>query len=202
MQKSKLQNILFTIVMAFVMVYAMVCYNIALDKGQMSNEIFLIAFHEIPIMWPIACILEYFVVEKLAAKLAFRFVSPQDKPIFITLAISSMIVCLMCPTMSFIATLLFMNPGKEIIALWLQKWVQNFPMALCWQIFFAGPGVRNFFRLFEGKKKAANETVAEKRVKNIAEKPIEVEEEIAEKYLSRKQEQKADPKGSVFFCFV
>ena len=113
MQKSKLQNILFTIVMAFVMVYAMVCYNIALDKGQMSNEIFLIAFHEIPIMWPIACILEYFVVEKLATKLAFRFVTPQDKPIFITLAISSMIVCLMCPTMSFIATLLFMNPGKE-----------------------------------------------------------------------------------------
>ena len=149
MQKSKLQNILFTIVMAFVMVYAMVCYNIALDKGQMSNEIFLIAFHEIPIMWPIACILEYFVVEKLATKLAFRFVTPQDKPIFITLAISSMIVCLMCPSMSFIETLLFMNPGKEIIALWLQKWAQNFPMALCWQIFFAGPGVRNFFRLFE-----------------------------------------------------
>ena len=87
MQKSKLQNILFTIVMAFVMVYAMVCYNIALDKGHMSNEIFLIAFHEIPIMWPIACILEYFVVEKLATKLAFRFVTPQDKPIFITLAI-------------------------------------------------------------------------------------------------------------------
>ena len=106
MQKSKLQNILFTIVMAFVMVYAMVCYNIALDKGQMSNEIFFIAFHEIPIMWPIACILEYFVVEKLAAKLAFRFVSPQDKPIFITLAISSMIVCLMCPTM-----MLYCNPA-------------------------------------------------------------------------------------------
>ena len=193
MQKSKLQNILFTIVMAFVMVYAMVCYNIALDKGQMSNEIFLIAFHEIPIMWPIACILEYFVVEKLAAKLAFRFMTPQDKPIFITLAISSMIVCLMCPTMSFIATLLFMNPGKEIIALWLQKWAQNFPMALCWQIFFAGPGVRNFFRLFDagsGSSEARAKSVGrtgygeEKRVKNIAEKPIEVEEEIAEKYLS------------------
>mgnify|MGYP000677077895 CR=1 FL=1 len=41
----------------------MVCYNIAIDKGGMTNEIFLLAFHEIPIMWPIACILEYFVVE-------------------------------------------------------------------------------------------------------------------------------------------
>ena len=33
--------------MAFVMVYAMVCYNIAIDKGGMTNEVFLLAFHEI-----------------------------------------------------------------------------------------------------------------------------------------------------------
>lgn len=64
MPKTRLQNIIFTLIMAFVMVYAMVCYNIALDKGGMTNEIFLLAFHEIPIMWPIACILEYFAVER------------------------------------------------------------------------------------------------------------------------------------------
>lgn len=51
MQRTKLQNFIFTVVMAFIMVYGMVCYNIALDKGGMSNEIFLIAFHEMPIMW-------------------------------------------------------------------------------------------------------------------------------------------------------
>ena len=152
MQKSKLQNILFTIVMACVMVYAMVCYNIALDKGQMSNEIFLIAFHEIPIMWPIACILEYFVVEKLAAKLAFRFVSPQDKPIFITLAISSMIVCLMCPTMSLIAALLYYPyyAGFHVLTL-LANWGKlvcfNFPFAFFSQLFFIQPLVRTLFRV-------------------------------------------------------
>lgn len=145
MPKTKLQNVIFTLIMAFVMVYAMVCYNIAMDKGGMTNEVFALAFHEIPIMWPIACILEFFVVEKLATKLAFRIVSPQDKPAFITIAISAMIVCLMCPVMSFIATFLFMDPGKQIIAFGLQKTVQNFPMALCWQIFFAGPAVRNAF---------------------------------------------------------
>lgn len=140
--------------MAFVMVYAMVCYNIAIDKGGMSNEIFLIAFHEIPIMWPIAIILEMFVFEKLAIKLAFRFINPEkDNPFFITLGISCMIVCLMCPTMSLIATLLFAHPGSQVIAVWLQKLALNFPMALCWQVFFAGPGVRNFFRLFEKKAK-------------------------------------------------
>lgn len=64
MPKSKVQNVLFTIVMAFVMVYALVCYNIALDKGGMSNEIFLIAFHEIVIMLPVAFVLEFFIVMK------------------------------------------------------------------------------------------------------------------------------------------
>lgn len=152
MPKTKLQNVIFTIIMAFVMVYAMVCYNIALDKGGMSNEIFLLAFHEIPIMWPVAFVLELFVVERLSKKLAFRIVSPEDKPIFITLAICSMIVCLMCPIMSFIATLLFKHPGSEVIAVWLQTTLLNFPVALCWQIFFAGPLVRNAFRLFVREK--------------------------------------------------
>ena len=46
MQRTKLQNFIFTAIMAFIMVYGMVCYNIAIDKGEMSNEIFLIAFHE------------------------------------------------------------------------------------------------------------------------------------------------------------
>ena len=153
-KKSFLQNLIFTAVMAFVMVYAMVCYNIAIEMGGMSNRIFLIAFHEIPVMWPIAIILEMFVFEKLAIKLAFRFVTPgKDSPIFITLGISTMIVCLMCPTMSLIAALLFAHPGSQVVAVWLQKLTLNFPMALCWQVFFAGPGVRNFFKLFEKKKK-------------------------------------------------
>lgn len=112
MKKTKLQNFIFTAIMAFVMVYAMVCYNIALDKGGMSNSIFLIAFHEIPIMWPVAIILELLVAERLAVKLAFRIVRKDDRPVFITLAISSMIVCIMCPAMSLIAVCLFMHPGN------------------------------------------------------------------------------------------
>lgn len=118
-KKSRLENILFTLVMAFVMVYAMVCYNIAIDKGGMTNEVFL---------------------------LAFRLVNPkEDKPVFVTLAICSMIVCLMCPVMSLIATVLFARPGNQVIAVWLQKLALNFPMALCWQIFFGGVFVRNLF---------------------------------------------------------
>ena len=147
MPKTKLQNVVFTLMMAFAMVYGMICYNIALNRGGMTYEVFLLAFHELIIMWPVAVILELFVVEKLSQKLAFRIVNPaEDKPIFVLLAICSMIVCLMCPMMSFVATLLFKAPGKEIIAVWLETTVLNFPMALCLQIFFAGPFVRLIFR--------------------------------------------------------
>ena len=63
MPKTKLQNVFFTIMMAFLMVYAMICYNISLSIGGMTNQVFLMAFGEMKIMWPAAIILEFFVVE-------------------------------------------------------------------------------------------------------------------------------------------
>lgn len=155
MPKTKLQNVIFTLLMALVMVYALICYNIALDKGGLSNAVFLLAFHELTFMWPIAVILELFVVEKLAQKLAFRIIAPEfNEPIFIVFAISAITVCLMCPMMSLVATVLFKNPGSEIIAVWFQTTVMNFPMALFWQIFFAGPCVRFVFRMLFRKQMA------------------------------------------------
>ncbi len=138
--------------MAFVMVYAMICYNIALNVGGIQNFVFLAAFKEMLIMWPIAIALELLFVGKLAQKLAFRFVTPgKDPMIMMILAISAMSVCLMCPLMSLVATILFKNAGKELVAVWIQTTVINFPMALCWQIFFAGPLVRNVFGFFVRK---------------------------------------------------
>ena len=152
MPKTKLQEVVFTILMVFVMVYAMICYNIALNMGGMSNIIFLNACHELIIMGPLAFILDFFLYGSLSKKLAFRIVTPGvDKPIMLILAISSITVCLMCPTMSLIATILFTHPGSQVVAVWIQKLALNFPMALCWQTFFAGPFVRNLFGLFERK---------------------------------------------------
>lgn len=44
MPKSLGQEILFTILMVLVMVYAMICYNIALATGGMTNSVFLAGF--------------------------------------------------------------------------------------------------------------------------------------------------------------
>ena len=128
------------------MVYVMVVYNIAVDKGGMSNQIFLMAFHEFPIMVTAGFILELFVVGRIVPELAFRMVTPgKDRPIAVILVISALTVCFMCPIMSFIATLVFQGLSADLIASWLQISVRNFPMALCWQIFYAGPLVRWIF---------------------------------------------------------
>ena len=146
MPKTKLQSFIFTVIMAFVMVYAMICYNISLNIGGMSNEVFLLAFHEMVIMWPVAIVLEFFLIEKLSHKIMFQLVDPkQDRPLMIKLVLCSTIVCLMCPIMSFIATLLFKGAGSEILSVWLQTAAFNFPMALTWQIFFGGVFVRWMF---------------------------------------------------------
>ena len=147
--QNKLQDVIFTVFMAFVMVYAMICYNISLNVGGMQNFIFLAAFKEMIIMWPIAIVLELLFVGKLAQKLAFRFVTPgKDPVIMIILGISAMSVCLMCPLMSLVATILFKNAGAEFVAVWFRTTVMNFPMALCGQLFVAGPLVRNVFGFF------------------------------------------------------
>lgn len=146
MPKTKFQEVIFTIMMVFVMVYAMICYNIALNTGGMDNSVFLAAFHELIIMGPIAFVLDFIIVSPLAKKKAFKMVNvKKDNPFHIVLAISFVSVAMMCPFMSFAATFLFKNAGSNIVAVWLETTALNFPMALCWQIFYAGPLVRWIF---------------------------------------------------------
>ena len=152
MPQTTFQRVVFTILMAIIMVYGMIVYNVALNTGGVTNATFLMALHEMPIMVPIAVVLEFFVVEKLATKLAFTVVRPTDRPQIITYAISTMIVCLMCPTMSLIATLLFKEPS---FGTWVHTWGCNMPMALIWQLLFCGPLTRLIFRTLFRKQLAA-----------------------------------------------
>ena len=62
---------------------------------------------------------------------------PDDPPQFITYAISICICCIMCPIMSFAATLLFKE--NKTFGTWVQTWGMNFPMALLYQMFYCGP---------------------------------------------------------------
>ena len=148
MPKTKFQDFVYTLIMVIVMVYGMVCYNISLNVRGLQNFVFLEALKELPIMGTAAFLLEFFVIGKLSQKLAFRLIDPKkEKPIFIVLAISSIIVCLMCPIMSLIGTSLLGNGSiSTLFARWLQTLVLNFPMAFFYQIFYAGPFVRWIFK--------------------------------------------------------
>ena len=143
MPKTKFEDAIFTAIMATLMVYGMIVYNIALSKGDLTNEAFLLALNELKIMMPVAFALEFFAVGKIAPKLAFKVVRPTDRPQVITYAISVCICCIMCPVMSFIAMLLFKEPS---FAVWVKTAAMNMPCALIWQLLFCGPLVRLIFR--------------------------------------------------------
>ena len=72
------------------------------------------------------------------------------------LAISAASVWIMCPCMSFFATLLFKDShNAQFLAIWIQTTVMNFPMALLLQFFFAGPITRRIFGALFREKNAA-----------------------------------------------
>ena len=144
MPKNKFENAVFTALMALLMVYGMICYNIALNLGAMTNEVFVMALGELKIMWPVAFVLELFVVGRIAPMLAFSFMRPSARTQFITYAISFCICSLMCPLMSLIATFLFKQPS---LATFAQTWAMNLPAAFLWQFVVCGPVVRLAFRL-------------------------------------------------------
>lgn len=154
MPKNKFQDVVLTAIMATIMVYGMVVYNVALATGGLTVESFLLALYELPIMVPIAFVLEFFAVGKIARRLAFTVMRPTDRPQFITYAISICICCIMCPLMSLVATILFKD--TKTFATWVQTWTMNFPMAICYQMLYCGPLVRLIFRaIFREKQQEA-----------------------------------------------
>lgn len=147
MPKTKFQDAVFSVMMVCVMVYAMEVYNIALTNGGMTNAAFLQALKDLPMMAVIALVLEKLIAGRFALKLAAKLFTPgEGKPIFFILEMGAFTVCMMCPMMSCVATLLYKHAGSQFVAAWVQTAATNFLMALCWQIFFAGPLVRFLFR--------------------------------------------------------
>ena len=162
MPRTKFQEVVFAALMCFFMVLAMELYNTAFRFGGMSNARWSPAavtavIQILLVMLPICFVMSFFFLDPLAQRIAFAQVTPgADKPILVTLVRAGVTVALMCPTMSFWAALLFSGLNAEFLSVWLQTIVRNFPMALCWQVFFCGPLVRWLFRtLFRKQLQAA-----------------------------------------------
>lgn len=154
MPTTKFQKIIFAFLSVIISVHCFVFYNIAIEMGGMSNNVFLVAKNVILIEFIFAFLLEIFIAEPLSLKIAFKKVNPvKDKSYVVTTAIICATVCLMCPMMSFVATVLYNGVNAEFFANWMQKLVFNFPFAFFVELFFVQPIVRTVFRLiFKNKK--------------------------------------------------
>lgn len=146
MPTTTFQRIVFAFLSVLFTVPVFVCYNLAFEMGGMSNQVFVASLKLIPIEFAFAFALETLFVGRLANFLAFRAVNPaENKPFIVMTAIICSTVCLMCPMMSFIATILYNGINAEFVAAWLQKVVRNFPLAFFSQLFFIQPLVRVLF---------------------------------------------------------
>lgn len=107
-----------------------------------------------------AYLLEVVMGSPLSFKLTSKIFNPKDThPVLFETAIICTTVALMCPAMSFIATLLYYPyySGFNVIML-LANWIKlvcfNFPFAYFSQLFFIQPLVRTIFKLiFERNEK-------------------------------------------------
>lgn len=147
--ESKLQDFVFGVLMVFIMVTFMITYSLSLHNGGLSAELLPAIAKAIWVPTAIAFIVEKLFVGKMAKRIALKLVDPKkSQPIIVTLAISAITVCFMCPIMTLIATVLFEFPGWNlVITNWLQTFTLSFPAALLWNIFYGGPLARFIFKL-------------------------------------------------------
>lgn len=158
---TKLERLVFGTVMSMLMALCMEVYNVAWAMGYgaqpgglsgMTNGVFPVALQEWSFMWIIVLIISELWGNPMGKKIAFRIVRPeQDNPFFISLMISSCTVLVMCPVMSLVGSLVFSvwmggAPVSQLPAIWVGTLLKNFPIALCWQLFAAGPITRGIFK--------------------------------------------------------
>lgn len=157
MPTTKFQKVVFAFITVIITVHLFVFYNIAIERGRMSNEVFILSRNVIIIEFIFAFLLEIFIAGPLSEKLAFKVVNPrEDKPYIVTTAIICATVGLMCPMMTFVATILYNGITIEFLAQWMEKIVFNFPFAFFTQLFFIQPFVRFIFGMIF-KKQLKNE---------------------------------------------
>ena len=168
MPRTRTQRIVFSILMAFAMVYGIELYNQALLAGGLRTELFAAPFADIVPLMAAVIVLETLVGGRVAARLVERTLGsdPARRPEVLATILRGAFTCwTMCPMMSLVATLAFKRPAaSELVATWLQTVALNFPMALLWQLFVAGPAVRAAVRALGSATDRLGQRVKEARL--------------------------------------
>ncbi|MGT2636918.1 hypothetical protein ACVRWL_03775 [Streptococcus ratti] len=148
-KKILMRDLVFSLCMSAIMAYTMECYNhILMLGGQYDYSLFWQVLKEAWWLPFLVFVIQMSVGGPLARKLAFSVINPREEKAYVTtIALSIATVLVMCPSMSFLACLIFKKAWGNFLPIYLKTVVLNFPMALCWQLFVAGPLVRKLNRI-------------------------------------------------------
>lgn len=160
MPQTKFQRLMFALITVIITVPCFVFYCSSYEAGGFSVEVIKNSWIFIPIEFVLAYLCEVFVGSPLSLKLGLKAINPEkNDPMIVETAIICTTVGIMCPLMSFLATILYnviievgifggdlTNFIINFIPYFLQKVVLNFPFALLSQLFFIQPLTRVIFR--------------------------------------------------------
>ncbi len=160
MPQTKFQRLMFALITVIITVPCFVFYCSSYEAGGFNVEVIKNSWIFIPIEFVLAYLCEIFIGSPLSVKLALKAINPQKNDhMIVETAIICATVGIMCPLMSFLATIMYngiiavgMNGAPlndfiiNFIPYWLQKVVLNFPFALLSQLFFIQPLTRTIFR--------------------------------------------------------
>ena len=156
---NRKKRLIFALVTVLITVPCFVFYCLAIEKGGILNVKITDALPLIPIEFCLAYLSEVLMVGPLSFKLASSAIDPKSNhPMIFETAIICSTVCIMCPWMSFLATILYKGviPGIiyhvdgftilnffiYFVPNFLQTFILNFPFALLSQLFFIQPLTR------------------------------------------------------------
>ncbi len=176
MPQTKFQKLMFALITVIITVPCFVFYCSSYEAGGFNVEVIKNSWIFIPIEFVLAYLCEIFIGSPLSVKLALKAIDPKKNDhMIVETAIICATVCIMCPLMSFLATIIYngiiavgMNGAPlndfiiNFIPYWLQKVVLNFPFALLSQLFFIQPLVRTIFKAIF-KNNAEKEKVSKKQ---------------------------------------
>ena len=160
MPQTKFQRLIFALITVIITVPCFVFYCSSYEAGGFTVEIIKNSWIFIPIEFVLAYLSEIFIGSPLSLKIAFKAIDPKkNDPMIVETIIICATVLVMCPLMSFLATILYNgiiavgmhgaplnNFIVNFIPYWLQKIVLNFPFALLSQLFIIQPLTRIIFR--------------------------------------------------------
>ena len=179
MPKNQIQRMVFALITVIITVHAYVFYSIYVVNGStlmsvtgqnsvigaINSQGGIMAFGNMLPIYAIILIefvcaytLEILVGSPLSFKLASKvFDIKQTNPVIFETAIICATIGIMCPAMSFIASIIYYPyyMGFNIFILlanWLKLICYNFPFALFTQLFFIQPLVRTIFKFLYRKQ--------------------------------------------------